>query len=617
MQAVLQFWLSAGKALSDTMSKEEYFFIHRRIAQALAPTLTEAEAEVAASDDWREDLNGAETMNFERYALGLCGIADMWTDSVDELDYVVFLNKLYRRITCVRGRPTASDTWKRAEAEVTRRRRSTWHTGDRSGGDALFSHLKMPPRRSESDTSCADERDSMQGPRRQLSRAILSLLPASKQGHGQASSRPTPMTSAQTGAALAPVSASRSAEGGSEAGQVTFRVFRAVHEINDLTAPDRPHSSQQSRATLTRSSPAAVEGSAAARSARPGGRLRQRLRLPVRARQLGSVECSSAPLGEAVEVHARQASVHSMVLDAQCANAPMRNVSIGAGAQPLPPIAPHDVQTSMTSRWDLALNVTMAAIRLTTKMKRNRSAKASAAPAGEPAASPWAEARPTPLEDYSFSNSSTSGKTTSSRARWLSSEARRAGLARQGSSGTSQGSKGSSSKGNTPFRERLRWRRSVEKGANQAAQQDTLSPHPPLPSPSSSRDPAPRPVLRRSLSSGSRKGSPSSSRNPAPRPVLRRGFSSGSRKGLADHWLAPPRLERQGSSNHSGSGGLELQQRTLNLEMVGRCYELFLEETTASTLKQNSEGGPGAAVRSRRGSRKPRQEGEVHSDDGY
>ena len=191
MQVVLQFWLSAGKALSDTMSKEEYFFIHRRIAQALAPTLTEAEAEAAASDDWREDLNGAETMNFERYALGLCGIADMWTDSVDELDYVVFLSKLYRRITCVRGRPTASDAWKRTEADVTRRRRSTWHTGDRSGGDPLFSHLKMPHTRSESDTSCADERDSMQGPRRQLSRAILSLLPASKQGHGQASSRPT------------------------------------------------------------------------------------------------------------------------------------------------------------------------------------------------------------------------------------------------------------------------------------------------------------------------------------------------------------------------------------------------------------------------------------------
>ena len=45
-----------------------------------------------------------------RYADGLFGIADMWTDTVDELDYVVFLNKLYRRVT-VRVFDRETNSW--------------------------------------------------------------------------------------------------------------------------------------------------------------------------------------------------------------------------------------------------------------------------------------------------------------------------------------------------------------------------------------------------------------------------------------------------------------------------------------------------------------------------
>ena len=40
-------------------------------------------------------------MTFDRYANGLIGIADLWTETIEELDYIVFLNKLYRRITHV------------------------------------------------------------------------------------------------------------------------------------------------------------------------------------------------------------------------------------------------------------------------------------------------------------------------------------------------------------------------------------------------------------------------------------------------------------------------------------------------------------------------------------
>ena len=33
-------------------------------------------------------------MDFTLYVDGLCGIADMWTASVDELAYIIFLNKV-------------------------------------------------------------------------------------------------------------------------------------------------------------------------------------------------------------------------------------------------------------------------------------------------------------------------------------------------------------------------------------------------------------------------------------------------------------------------------------------------------------------------------------------
>merc|ERR1712185_271747 len=102
----MQFWATLGKGLNDTMTQDEYAFVHRRITKALAPELDDDEAEEAAEEDWVDDLDGDEEMTFQRYADGLFGIADMWTDTVNELEYVVFLNKLYRRVTSHPGAST-------------------------------------------------------------------------------------------------------------------------------------------------------------------------------------------------------------------------------------------------------------------------------------------------------------------------------------------------------------------------------------------------------------------------------------------------------------------------------------------------------------------------------
>ena len=103
--AILQFWTTLGLAEDATMTKEQYVYIHRRLARALAPDLTAAEAAEAAEEEWKEDLAGTSEMTFELYAESIYGVADLWTDGVGELDYVIFVNKLYRRITtvCTRG----------------------------------------------------------------------------------------------------------------------------------------------------------------------------------------------------------------------------------------------------------------------------------------------------------------------------------------------------------------------------------------------------------------------------------------------------------------------------------------------------------------------------------
>ena len=99
--AALQFWSTAGLGAEQTMDRQTYFFVHRRISKALAPELSDAEAAEAAEEDWAEDAEGGQTITLAQYSQGLFGVADMWTDKVDELEYVVFLNKLFRRITAL------------------------------------------------------------------------------------------------------------------------------------------------------------------------------------------------------------------------------------------------------------------------------------------------------------------------------------------------------------------------------------------------------------------------------------------------------------------------------------------------------------------------------------
>ena len=110
--AAIGYWEAMGKhEHEDIITETEYRFVHARITKALAPELSEEEAKAAAREDWDDDLGGATEMTLEMYLEGLIGIADQWTDTIDELDYCVFLNQLLRRIT----RRKRCELWERTD----------------------------------------------------------------------------------------------------------------------------------------------------------------------------------------------------------------------------------------------------------------------------------------------------------------------------------------------------------------------------------------------------------------------------------------------------------------------------------------------------------------------
>ena len=152
--ASMQFWTAAGLGEEQKMDFELYAHIHRRISMALAPELTEDEAREAAIEDWSEDLDGfdpEEGMPFEQYSKGLFGVADMWTETVDELEYVIFINKLFRRVTVLREAPALANSSfaastvsslsqslppKRQQSEIAKAVSSSVRVGSASEGSA-------------------------------------------------------------------------------------------------------------------------------------------------------------------------------------------------------------------------------------------------------------------------------------------------------------------------------------------------------------------------------------------------------------------------------------------------------------------------------------------------
>ena len=54
--------------------------------------------EAVAERDWETDSQGFEYLNFERFTKSWFQLADMWTSTIDEADYVAFLKNLIDRM---------------------------------------------------------------------------------------------------------------------------------------------------------------------------------------------------------------------------------------------------------------------------------------------------------------------------------------------------------------------------------------------------------------------------------------------------------------------------------------------------------------------------------------
>jgi len=77
---------------SGRVSKKAYKTMAIKIQLALVPDVTYEEAEACADDDWEDDSKGEDTMGWEEFFASLFQLVDLWTDSVEENDYVEFLD---------------------------------------------------------------------------------------------------------------------------------------------------------------------------------------------------------------------------------------------------------------------------------------------------------------------------------------------------------------------------------------------------------------------------------------------------------------------------------------------------------------------------------------------
>ena len=99
VRACRQFWDTMQLGADDVCTRETYESVHRLLTRALAPQMGEVEWAEAAADDYRDDLRGHGAMTMPLYLMSIFEVADLWTDSVEEWQYIVFINKLYRRVT--------------------------------------------------------------------------------------------------------------------------------------------------------------------------------------------------------------------------------------------------------------------------------------------------------------------------------------------------------------------------------------------------------------------------------------------------------------------------------------------------------------------------------------
>jgi adenylate/nucleoside-diphosphate kinase len=97
--AITRYWSITPKTEAGRVSKAVYTGVCLRISKVILPGFSEEESKKVIEDDWANDSQGAETLDYFLFYRAIFQLADIWTNSLDVKEYVDFLIKIFRRIT--------------------------------------------------------------------------------------------------------------------------------------------------------------------------------------------------------------------------------------------------------------------------------------------------------------------------------------------------------------------------------------------------------------------------------------------------------------------------------------------------------------------------------------
>ncbi len=153
--AIDRFWYTITKTpISYAIDSEscvrwkEYLDLHMKMSKALHTNFAPLRARQNALDDWRRDAEacGGQYLDRERFTDAIFEIADHWTDTLEVVDYVSFLNKLYFRLTGTRLGEDERGRLRRAKRErgLSKFRELAWRVlrhvqrRRRTGADSIW-----------------------------------------------------------------------------------------------------------------------------------------------------------------------------------------------------------------------------------------------------------------------------------------------------------------------------------------------------------------------------------------------------------------------------------------------------------------------------------------------
>eukprot|EP00935_MAST-01C_sp_MAST-1C-sp1_P000011 g11.t1 len=93
---VEEFWtlIDLAKEEHGQLTKDSYMLLSTKLHLALVPDVQKEALLISAAQDWVEDSNGKETMDFEQFFSSMFELADIWVEGIDGAEYVAFLQRL-------------------------------------------------------------------------------------------------------------------------------------------------------------------------------------------------------------------------------------------------------------------------------------------------------------------------------------------------------------------------------------------------------------------------------------------------------------------------------------------------------------------------------------------